>query len=151
MKSVDVAKGQCDLYARSYQIPHPSWLIWPCQTRWTSWGTPELTLSQFKLKIPSWDINEGNLQKHRKKQTNTSHQLTHLQKTFFDGLEMSYNIPGSSKCVKVAPFHQNMPKGRSFTYLEDPGISINIHCLNFLTFESLNRSDALSQGCQGLS
>ena len=32
-------------------------------------------------------------------------------------------IPGSSKCVKFLPFHpKNIPKGRNFTYLEDPGI-----------------------------
>ena len=32
-------------------------------------------------------------------------------------------IPGSSKCVKLIPFHQkNLPKDRNFTYLEDPGI-----------------------------
>ena len=31
--------------------------------------------------------------------------------------------PGSSKCVKFPPFHQRkLPKGRIFTYLEDPGI-----------------------------
>ena len=36
-------------------------------------------------------------------------------------------IPGSSKCVKCVPFHQkNLPKGRFFTYLEDPGIYIYI-------------------------
>lgn len=28
-------------------------------------------------------------------------------------------IPGSSKCVKVSP--KNLPKGKHFTYLEDPG------------------------------
>ena len=34
-------------------------------------------------------------------------------------------IPGSSKCVKFVPFHpKNIPKGRNFTYLEDPGILI---------------------------
>ena len=32
-------------------------------------------------------------------------------------------IPGSSKCVKFVPFHpKNLPKGRNFTYLEDPGM-----------------------------
>ena len=32
-------------------------------------------------------------------------------------------IPGSSKCVKCVPFQaKNQPKGRIFTYLEDPGI-----------------------------
>ena len=32
-------------------------------------------------------------------------------------------IPGSSKCVKFLPFHpKNIPKGRNFTYLEDPVI-----------------------------
>ena len=32
-------------------------------------------------------------------------------------------IPGSSRCVKFVPFHpKNMPKGRHFTYLEDPGM-----------------------------
>ena len=34
-------------------------------------------------------------------------------------------IPGSSKYVKFVPFHpKNLPKGRNFTYLEDPGIVI---------------------------
>ena len=33
-------------------------------------------------------------------------------------------ISGSSECVKVAPFHhKQLPKGRNFTYLEDPGIN----------------------------
>ena len=33
-------------------------------------------------------------------------------------------IPGSSKCVKFVPFQpNNQPKGRNFTYLEDPGIT----------------------------
>ena len=37
-------------------------------------------------------------------------------------------IPGSSKCVKFVPFHpKNLPKGRNFTYLEDPGIYIYIY------------------------
>ena len=32
-------------------------------------------------------------------------------------------IPGSSKCVKFVTFHpKNLPKGRNFTYLEDPGM-----------------------------
>ena len=31
-------------------------------------------------------------------------------------------MPGSSKCVKVLPFHQkDLPKRRNFTSLEDPG------------------------------
>ncbi len=35
-------------------------------------------------------------------------------------------IPGSSKCVKVVPFYpKNPPKGRIFTYLEDPGIILS--------------------------
>ena len=39
------------------------------------------------------------------------------------GAEPMIIIPGSSKCVKFLPFHQkNLPKGRIFTYLEDPGI-----------------------------
>ena len=34
-------------------------------------------------------------------------------------------IPESSKCVKFVPFHQKkLPKGRNFTYVEDPGIYI---------------------------
>ena len=34
-------------------------------------------------------------------------------------------IPGSSQCVKFVPFHpKNLPKGRFFSYLEDPGINI---------------------------
>ena len=37
-------------------------------------------------------------------------------------------IPGSSKCVKCVPFHKrNLPKGRHFTYLEDPGIYIYLY------------------------
>ena len=36
-------------------------------------------------------------------------------------------VPGSSKCVKFVPFHQqNLPKGRNFTHLEDPGIFMQI-------------------------
>ena len=36
------------------------------------------------------------------------------------------HIPGSSKCVKCVPFHpKNQPKGRNFTYLEDPRVAIN--------------------------
>ena len=39
------------------------------------------------------------------------------------GNSISFLIPGSSKCVKCVPFHQqNLPKGRNFKYLEDPGI-----------------------------
>ena len=34
-------------------------------------------------------------------------------------------IPGPSKCVKFVHFHpKNLPKGRNFIYLEDPGIMI---------------------------
>ena len=41
-------------------------------------------------------------------------------------------IPGSSKCVKFVPFHpKNLPKGRNFTYMEDPGIYI---CTSILLF-----------------
>ena len=37
------------------------------------------------------------------------------------------HIPGSSKCVKFVPYHpKNLPKNRSFTYMEDPGIYIYI-------------------------
>ena len=40
---------------------------------------------------------------------------------------INHDIPGSSKCVKFVPFHpENIPKGRKFTYLEDPGILIPI-------------------------
>ena len=46
----------------------------------------------------------------------------------FCKLETEYcycRIPGSSKCVKFVPFHpKNLPKGRNFTYLEDPGMFI---------------------------
>ena len=39
-------------------------------------------------------------------------------------------MPGSSKCVKFVPFHpKNKPKGRHFTYLEDPGISYTHICI----------------------
>ena len=35
-------------------------------------------------------------------------------------------IPGSSKRVKLLPFHpKNLPKGINFTSLEDPGILYN--------------------------
>ena len=48
---------------------------------------------------------------------------------YMDGMGFIYIyicIPGSSKCVKFVPFHQkNLPKGRNFTYLEDPGIYLN--------------------------
>ena len=39
-------------------------------------------------------------------------------------LPWDYTIPGSSKRVKCLPFHpkKNLPKGRNFTYLEDPGM-----------------------------
>ena len=38
-------------------------------------------------------------------------------------MKLIYLIPGSSKCVKSVPFHpKNLPKGRNFTYMEDPGI-----------------------------
>ena len=34
-------------------------------------------------------------------------------------------IPGSSKYVKFAPFHlKKLPRGRNFTYLEDPGMNM---------------------------
>ena len=35
-----------------------------------------------------------------------------------------YHIPGSSRYVKFLLFHlkKKLPKGRNFTYLEDPGI-----------------------------
>ena len=43
--------------------------------------------------------------------------------TFSIYLFLNIFIPGPSKCVKFMPFHQkNLPKGRNFTYLEDPGI-----------------------------
>ena len=36
-----------------------------------------------------------------------------------------WTIPGSSKRVKFVPFHpRNLPKGRNFTYMEDPGIYV---------------------------
>ena len=36
-------------------------------------------------------------------------------------------IPGSSKCVKFVPFHpKDLPKGKIFPYLEDPGMHIYI-------------------------
>ena len=48
----------------------------------------------------------------------------------FSGIYM----PGSSKCVKFVPFHKKkLPKGRIFTYLEDPGITlshVNSHKIN---------------------
>ena len=41
-------------------------------------------------------------------------------------------IPGSSKYVKFAPFHlKKLPRGRNFTYLEDPGMS----CVSFPPLE----------------
>ena len=34
------------------------------------------------------------------------------------------SLPGSSRCVKLVPFHmKNLPKDRHFTHLQDPGIT----------------------------
>ena len=45
------------------------------------------------------------------------------------------DIPGSSKCVKFVPFHpKNLPKGRNFTYLENPGIDDPNASLSFKKF-----------------
>ena len=43
---------------------------------------------------------------------------------FDGGLDLhGVSIPGSSRCVKLVPFHRkNLQKGTNFTYLEDPGI-----------------------------
>ena len=43
------------------------------------------------------------------------------------------DIPGSSKCVKRVPFHQKkLPKGRNFTYLEDPRMYILLMYVHLL-------------------
>ena len=57
-----------------------------------------------------------------------------LQAIFQVSLSESSRIPGSSKCVKFVPFHhKNLPKGRNFTYLEDPGMTWHDECL-YVTF-----------------
>ena len=45
-------------------------------------------------------------------------------------------IPGSSKCEKFVPVHQKkLPKGRNFTYLEDPGVqNIYIYILDIYIY-----------------
>ena len=63
-------------------------------------------------------------------------------------------IPGSSRCVKIVPFHpKNMPKGRNFTYLEDPGIYIYLchhhECVLFNSFIIMSHCDCASSSlCQ---
>lgn len=47
----------------------------------------------------------------------------HNQFVILNTVNIIQDIPGSSNCVKFAPFHQNknLPKGKCFTYLENPG------------------------------
>ena len=89
----------------------------------------QLRCMNHLCKSPSWTPFFSHLPNHQQhKLAEEKKYKNGLQKFFFLKVHqaksnMALDIPRSSKCVKCVPFHpKNLPKGRNFTYMEDPGI-----------------------------